>query len=64
MTTSLIIYKGNNIERQMVGVGIILIQFHIGQIIKVIYVMLGLTLKKNLFFVNKTTNKIHQDGIM
>ncbi len=61
MTTSFIIYMGNNIERQAVGVGIILIQFPIGQIIKVIYVMLVLTLKKNLFFVNKTTNKRHNN---
>jgi hypothetical protein len=57
----LIIYMGNNIERQAVGVGIILIQFPIGQIIKVIYVIHVLTLKENLFCVNKTTNKRHNN---
>jgi hypothetical protein len=61
MTTSLIIYTGNNIERQMIGVDIILIQFPIGQIIKVIYVVYVLTLKKNLLSVNKTTNKRHNN---
>jgi hypothetical protein len=57
MTTSLIIYMGNNIERQVVGVDIISIQFPIGQIIKVIFDVHVFTLKKNLFFVNETTNK-------
>jgi len=61
MTTSIKIYMGNNIERQAAGVGIILIQFPIGQIIKVICVMHVLTLKKNLFFVYKTTNKRHNN---
>jgi len=58
MTTSLIFYMGDDTKRQVVGVGIILIQLSICQIIKVINVMHVPTLK-NLLSISKATNKGH-----
>jgi len=49
---------GDDTKRQVVGVGIILIQLSICQIIKVINVMHVPTLK-NLLSISKATNKGH-----
>jgi hypothetical protein len=49
---------GDDTERQVVGVGIILIQLSICQNTKVIYVMHVPTLK-NLLSISKATNKGH-----
>jgi hypothetical protein len=49
---------GDDIERQVVGIGIILIQLSICQITNVIYVMHVPTLK-NLLSISKATNKGH-----
>jgi hypothetical protein len=59
MTTSLVLYMGNDTKRQVASVGTILIQLYPSQIMKVTNVMHVPTLKKNLLSVSKTTNKGH-----
>ncbi len=58
MTTFLKFYMGDDTERQVVGVGIILIQLSICQNTKVINVMRVPTLK-NLLSISKPTKKGH-----
>jgi len=57
--TSLIVYMGDDIERQVASVGIVLIQLSPSQITKVTNVIHVPTLKKNLLYVSKTMNKKH-----
>ncbi len=59
MTTSLIVYMGDDTESHVASVGTILIQLSIGQITNVTYVMHVPTLKKNLFPIDKAINKGH-----
>jgi hypothetical protein len=59
MTTSLIVYMGDDIESHVASVGTILIQLSIGQITNAKDVMHVPTLKKNALSISKATNRGH-----
>jgi hypothetical protein len=61
MTTSLIVYMGDDIESHVASVGTILIQLSIGQITNARDVMHVPTLKKNLLSISKATNIGHSN---